>query len=60
MPFFIAFVWLDRNRVLLTSDLLPNMSLVVGQSSVDIPLALQIQEVFTSPPTGDILGNKSL
>ena len=31
----------NRNTVFLTSDLLPNISLVVGQSSVNILLALR-------------------
>ena len=38
--FFVSVGWI-RNRVLLISDLCPNISLVVGQSSVNILLALR-------------------
>ena len=38
---FLSFlVGKNQNRILLTSDLLPNISLVVGQSSVNISLGL--------------------
>ena len=37
-----------RNRFLLTSDLLPNISLVVCQLSVNISLALRARDISTS------------
>ena len=40
-------VCLNRNTVLLTKDLLPNISLVVGQSSVNISLALHARDIST-------------
>ena len=43
----------NRNGILLTSDLLPNISLVVGQSSVNISLALCAREVSTSRLTSN-------
>ena len=43
----------NRNRVLLTSDLLPNISLVVGQSSVNISLALRAREISISRLTSN-------
>ena len=41
--------------VLLTIDLLPNISLVVGQSSVNISLTLCAREISTSRPTSNQL-----
>ena len=46
--FFVFLVCENRNRVLLTSDLLPNISLVVGQSSGNISLALRARDISTS------------
>ena len=37
-----------EKRVLLTGDLLPYISLVVGQSSVNISLALRTHEISTT------------
>ena len=38
----------NRNRVLLTSDVLPSIALVVGQSSVNISPALRTRDKSTS------------
>ena len=46
--FFVVSCVLESNRFLLTSDLLPNISLVVGQSSVNISLALRARDISTS------------
>ena len=46
-------VCLNRNRVLLTSGLLPNISLVIGQLSVNISLALCTHEISTSRLTSN-------
>ena len=37
----------NRNRVLQTSDLLPNISPIVGQLSVNISLALRASDMST-------------
>ena len=51
---FLSFlVGLNRNRILLTSDLLPNISLVVGQSSVNISLGLRAPDISTSRLTSN-------
>ena len=42
------FLCVRSERVLLTSDLLPNISLVVGQSSVNISLALCARDISIS------------
>ena len=59
LAFSSFFVYWNRNRILLTSDLLPNISqiesqsfsntsLVVGQSSMNISLALRARDISTS------------
>ena len=52
----------NQNRFLLTSVLLPSISLVVGQSLVNIPLEPWTRDTSTSGLTcnSDILGKKSL
>ena len=45
---FSLFLCVRIEIVLLTSDLLPNISLVVGLSSVNISLTLQAREIPTS------------
>ena len=44
LAFSSFLVCYNRNRVLLTSSLLPIISLVVGQSSVNISLALRARD----------------
>ena len=44
---FLTCMCKNRNRFLLTSDLLPNLSMVVGQSSVGISLALRARDIST-------------
>ena len=48
LEFSSCHVCKNRNRVLLTSDSLPNISLVVGQSSVNISLMLRAHDVPVS------------
>ena len=43
----------NRKRVLITSDLLPNILLVVDQSSVNISLSLRAREISTSRLTSN-------
>ena len=45
--------WNQYTRVLLTSDLLPNISLVVGQLSVNMSHALCAREISTSRLTSN-------
>ena len=53
---------LESKEILDYSDLLPNISLVVGQLSVNILLALRARDISIHdlPPASDIFGNKSL
>ena len=46
--FSLFHVYKNLNRVLLTSDLLSNISMVVGQLSVDISLAFWARDISTS------------
>ena len=48
LAFSLFLVCSNRNRILLTSDLLPNISLVVGQFSVNILLMLLAPELSTT------------
>ena len=53
LAFSSLLVCYNQNRVLLTRDLLPNISLVVGQSSVYISLALRVRDIATSRLTSN-------
>ena len=53
LAFSLFLVCWNQNRVLLTSDLLPSISLVVSQSSVNISLALHAHEICTSRLTSN-------
>ena len=59
--FFVSRVLESKYRALLTSDLLPNISLAVEQSSGNTSLALRARKISTSrlSLTSDILGKKS-
>ena len=46
--FFVVFVCYNRNRGLLTSDLLPSISLAVGQSSMNISLEARLLYSLTT------------
>ena len=51
--FLVILIWKNLNRVLLTSDLLPNISLVVGQLSVNVSLPLRARDISTSGLTSN-------
>ena len=48
LAFSSCLAFYNRYRFLLASDLLPNISLVVGQSSVNLSLALSASDISTT------------
>ena len=53
LAFSLFLVCENRNRILLTSDLLPNMSQVVGRSLVNKSLPLRACDISTSRLTSN-------